>query len=75
MHFSSLTSLNPHTFDSALKKVPARVESCAWARSATFLQKKIVRGAQELDFAYDRDVTGVLGIVMDIVQLLNYSVP
>ena len=53
-------TFNPHIFDSALKKVPARVESCAWARSVRFLQRNIVRWAQRHDLAYFRDATGVM---------------
>ena len=46
--------------NSTLKKVPARVESCAWARSVRFLQRNIVRWAQRHDLAYFRDATSVL---------------
>ena len=46
--------------NSALKKVPTQVQSCAWARSVIFLQRNIVRWAQRFDLLYFRDATGVV---------------
>ena len=53
-------TLNLLTFDRALKKVPKRVESCAWARLVTFLQSNNKTWSQQCDLKYDGDAISVM---------------
>ena len=50
-------------FNFALKKVPKRVESRAWARSVTFLKRNIRNWSQSRDLTYEGDAISVL--IMD----------
>ena len=47
-------------FNFALKKVPKRVESRAWARSVTFLKRNIRNWSQSRDLTYEGDAISVL---------------
>ena len=47
-------------FNFALKKVPKRVESRAWARSVTFLKRNIRNWSQSRDLTYEGDAISVM---------------
>ena len=50
-------------FNFALKKVPKRVESRAWARSVTFLKRNIRNRSQSRDLTYEGDAISVVIIL------------
>ena len=60
--------------NSALKKVPTHVQSCAWARSVIFLQRNIVRWAQRHDLAYFRDATDVVHMLLSSLRMMQYCI-
>ena len=53
-------TFNLLTFDRALKKVPERVECCAWARLIIFLQNNNRTWSQWRDLEYDGDAISVV---------------
>ena len=51
-------------FNFALKKVPKRVESRAWARSVTFLKRNIRNWSQSRDLTYEGDAISVMQVLL-----------
>ena len=58
----SFSIYNTKIFNSALKKVPERVECRAWARSVTFFKRNIENWSQSRDLTYDGDAISVMSL-------------
>ena len=59
-------------FNFALKKVPKRLESRAWARSVTFLKRNFRNWSQLRDLAYGGDAISVMYILTQYKQLYQF---